>query len=111
MIVESYLLTATDTDILAAPSRLAAIPYNGQLVMEFQASDNDGTNGYDLTIQLPDGSTPLDGVDVPKGVTDGSWNKNDKYTVAFAVTKGGHVLVQATETGTASLWARFTLMP
>lgn len=111
MIVETYLLTATDTDVLAAPSRLAAIPYAGTLIVEFQAADNDGTNRFDLTIQLPNGETPLDTVSAPKGVTDGCWNDNDKYTVAFAVTKGGHVLIAATETGTSSLWIRATLTP
>lgn len=111
MIVETYRLTATDTDMLAAPSRLAAIPYNGTLIMEFQAADNDGTNRFDLTIQLPDGSTPLDTVAAPTGVTDGCWHDDEKYTVAFAVAKGGHVLVEATETGTSTLWARFTLTP
>lgn len=111
MIVETYTLTATDTDVLNAPSRLAAIPYTGTLIMEFQAADNDGTNGFDLTIQLPNGATPLDSVDVPKGVTDGSWNDNDKYLVSFGVSKGGHVLVNLTLTGSSTCWARFTLMP
>jgi len=111
VIVETYLLSATDTDVLAAPSRLAAIPYNGTLIMEFQAADNDGTNRFDLTIQLPDGSTPCDTVAVPKGVTTGAWNDNDKYTIAFAVLKGGHVLVDLTETGTSTCYARFTLTP
>lgn len=111
MIVETYMIQATNTDILSTPSRLAAIPYTGTLIMEFQASDNDGTNNFVLTVQLPDGSVPLDGVQAPQGVTDGAWNRNDKFTVAFQVVKGGHVIVAATETGTAYLWCRFTLTP
>lgn len=111
MIVETYSLYATDSDILAAPSRLAAIPYDGRLVCEFQSSANTNTNNYDLTIQLPDGSTPLDTVRIFAGATAGALNQDDKYTVAFSVAKGGHVLVEATETGTAQLECRFTLMP
>jgi len=111
VIVETYDLTATDTDVLAAPSRLAAIPYNGTLICEFQCSENDDTNNFVLTIQLPDGSTPLDAVRAPHGTTDGAWHADEKYTVAFGVTRGGHILVDATETGTAELWCRFTLTP
>lgn len=111
MIVEAYQLTATDTDVLAAPSRLAAIPYDGQLILEFQADANDGTNYWEVTIQLPDGSTPLDAVLIPEGANAGSINADDKYTLSFPVAQGGHVTVHATETGTAVLDVRATLMP
>lgn len=111
MIVEAYQLTATNTDVLAAPSRMAAIPYDGQLILEFQADVSDASNYWEVTIQLPDGSTPLDAVRISEGVNAGSLNANDKYTVAFPVAQGGHVTVHATETGTAVLDIRATLMP
>lgn len=111
MIVETFLLSASDTDLLASPSRLASIPYQGILHLEFQAQHNDASNYFEVTVQLPDGSTPLDGVRPPKGVTAGGINGNDKYQVSFPVTQGGHVTVACTETGTAILDARATLMP
>jgi len=111
MIVEWYTVSATDTDVLAAPSRLAAIPYAGTLTMEFQAEMSSDTNHFDLTVQLPNGDVPLDAVRLPNGVTAGSISTIDKYVVAFKVAQGGHVLVALTETGTAIVNCRFTLMP
>jgi hypothetical protein len=111
MIVEYYRIDATDTDVLGAPSRLAALPYNGTLIVEMQSQQNDGTNFFQVTIQLPDGSTPLDLVTIPSGATDTAINLNDKYTVAVPATSGGHILIQATENGTAVLDMRCTLMP
>lgn len=111
MIAETYHLTASDTDVIAAPSRLAAIPYNGVLVIEMQATTWDASNYWSITIQLPDGSTPLDAFNPPEGVTDGGLNMNDKYTVSFPVSQGGHITIDCTETGTSELFIRCTLTP
>lgn len=111
MIVESFRLAASNTDVLAAPSRLNAIPYNGQLIIEMQSQQNDGTNQMAVTIQLPDGSTPLDGVVIPSGATDSAINVDDKYVVVVPATAGGHVLIGVVESGTAILDMRVTLMP
>ncbi len=111
MIVEFFRLAATDLDVLAAPSRLASIPYNGQLIIEMQAQNSDGTNQFAITIQLPDGSTPLDAVVIPDGATDGALNADDKYVVVVPATMGGHILLQAVESGTAIMMIRATLMP
>ncbi len=111
MIVETFYLTATDADILAAPSRLNSIPYNGTLILEFQSTVNTATASFDVTIQLPDGSTPLESVSIPDGVVPGAMNTDDKYVVSVPATLGGHVIVAATEVGTAELFIRATLMP
>lgn len=111
MIQESFNLDATNNDILAAPSRLAAMPYAGTLILEFQAGENTPTNHYVITLQLPDGTTPIDGQLVVDGVTAGALNADDKYVVAVPATKGGHVLLSAIETGTTTLMIRATLTP
>lgn len=111
MIVEVFHLAATDADVLAAPSRLSAIPYGGQLVIEFQSNLNDATNFWTVTIQLPDGSTPLEAQRIPAGATAGAINRDDKYTVSFPATQGGHFGISCTEAGTALLSVRATLMP
>ena len=111
MIVETYRIASTDSDILNAPSRLTSIPYDGQLILEFQASANDGTNYGELTVQLSDGSTPLENVRVPEGVTDGALNANDKYVVSVPAIQGGHIIVALTVNGTVATQVRATLMP
>lgn len=111
MIVETFQLTASNTDVLAAPSRLASIPYNGTLILEFQADVNDASNYWSLTIQLPDGDIPIDGQRLVEGRNAGSINGDDKYQVSFDVPQGGHCIVACAETGTAVLDIRATLMP
>lgn len=113
MIVETYLISATDADVLEAPSRLASIPSGGTLILEFQADTSDATNWFDLTIQLPNSTTPLKDVRIPGNVTYGigSWNMDDKYQVAFPVSVGGHVYVSLTLTGSATCMIRATLTP
>jgi len=111
VIVETYRLTASNSDILAAPSRLASIPYGGFLTLEFQASVNDGTNNYAITVQLPDGTTPIENVGIPKGTVAGQINSDDKYSVTFPIDVGGHCLVGATLSGSGQLEVRATLMP
>lgn len=111
MIVESYNLSASNTDILAAPSRFTSIPYAGTFTMEFQATANDATNNFQITVQLPDGTVPFEDLLAPAGATAGGLNDDDLFFAQFEVAKGGHVLVSATENGTALLNCRFTLSP
>ncbi len=111
MIVEAFRIEATDGDLLAAPSRLAALPYSGTLILEFQASTNTLTAFWAVSVSLPDGAIPLDSVRIPEGVTDGALNMDDKYSVSFPATTGGHILVNCVETGSSVLVIRATLMP
>ncbi len=111
MIVEYFQLTGTNVDVLAAPSRLNSLPYNGTLVIEMQASVNEITNFFAVQIQLPDGSTPLEAVRIPEGVNGGSLNIEEKYVVSLPATLGGHIIISATETGVSQLELRCTLMP
>lgn len=111
MIVEFFRLVATDADVLAAPSRLSSMPYNGTLILEMQAQQSDGTNQFTVTVQLPDGDVPMDNVIIPDGAVDGALNADDKYMIGFPVIQGGHVILAATESGTAVLMIRATLMP
>jgi hypothetical protein len=111
MIAEFYRLDATNTDVLASPSRLASIPYSGNLILEMIAQQSDGTNQFNVTVQLPNGDVPLDSFLLPDSGVDGAFNANDKYTVAFPVSQGGHVTINCTESGTAVMFIRCTLMP
>lgn len=113
MIVENYYFDASDTDVLAAPSRLAAIPYDGVLTLEMIAQTATDTNKFECTIQLPNGDVPLDEVMVSAGTgsSPAILDLNTKYVVSFPVSSGGHVLVAMVKTGSSSAQLRATLMP
>lgn len=102
LIRESFALVASDADVLAAPSRLAAIPSNGELTIEVSATDNDGVNFGQLTVQLPNGDIPMQLVTIPfsGNSTDGMLDSNTELIIVMSVGQGGHVLLQYVENGT-----------
>lgn len=105
IIKETYLLTATTADVLEAPSRLAAIPANGVMTLELSATDCDTTNYATTTIQLPDGSNPVQDVHIPyNGVStaDVAMKDDCELQFQFSVAKGGHLLLSITEAGTVA---------
>ncbi len=112
MIQEIDNVVATTADLLSS-GRLNAIPYNGLLTIELLAQFNDATNNYTVTIQLPDGSVPIDAQKVPgcnpalAGVLDDRQLLRHEYPA----TQGGHFTVTLTETGTAVCAYRITLQP
>jgi len=105
LIRESFALVASDTDILAAPSRLAAIPANGQLTIEVSCTDNDITNFGQITVQLPNGDIPLRDVTIPfsGNSSDGMLDSDTEMIVVMDIGQGGHLLLQYTENGTVAL--------
>lgn len=112
MIIESGIVTATNTDLLSA-GRLNAIPYNGTLTLQFLADLADATNSYSITIQKPNGDVPIDGQLVPgsnpslAGVID----SRQMIELVFQASQGGHFTVSLTETGTAVCTWRAILSP
>jgi len=102
-IKENFILTASNTDVLAAPSRLAAIPADGTLTVEVSAAVANTANNFALTIQLPGGDTPVESLVVPyNGVsaTDSTLHDDTALQFSFEVAQGGHVGINMTETGT-----------
>ncbi len=107
MIKESFLLTATDADILAAPSRLAAIPRDGILTIEVASSDCDNTNQGQLTLQLPDGIIPFEDLIIPasrSAPVDAVMDIDTKFIVTVPVAQGGHVGLAYLEVGTVGIF-------
>lgn len=105
IIIESGQVAASNTDILNG-TRLATAPASGILTLELQASDNDATNNFTVTVQLPGGDNPMSAVRVPCGNTATLAGVIDDQTalkVEFGVQQGGQVLFSATETGAATL--------
>ncbi len=112
MIVLSTQEVATNTDILQG-TRLQTVPSNGVLLFELEADLADATNNFVVTIQLPDGSTPLNGVLVPANAqgVDGVLHEFEKLAVMFAIGQGGHPVFSCVESGTAVLTHRVTYTP
>ena len=110
VIVLSDILAASDSDILQG-TRLQTVPSGGFLTFELQASENSGTNNYSVSIQMPNGDTPLNTVKVPAGATVNAINNNDKMMITLPVQQGGHAVFSATESGTATLAYRVTYSP
>ena len=105
MIVESGLIEASNSDVLNG-TRLQTAPSNGNLAIELQASTFTSTDQAAISIQLPNGDTPLNSVPVPAGVGTGSLNLNDKTVVAVPIAQGGHIVIGVTVTGTVALTYR-----
>lgn len=112
MIFESSLVSATNVDLLSA-GRLNAIPYNGQLTLRFLADLGDATNNYVLTIQLPDGSVPVDAQTVQASASGLDFDMDDRQVLQFSfpATQGGHFTVSLTENGTATCAFQAVLRP
>lgn len=102
MIFLSGRVTATTTDLLN-DTRLQTMPAGGALTIRAIADLADATNNYTMSIQLPNGDTPLDNVLVP-GVNPslaGVIDERQLLQVTFPIQQGGHCVVSFTETGTA----------
>jgi len=111
VIKESYVLTASNTDVLAAPSRLAAIPQDGVLTLEMAASASDTSNYFLATLQLPSGETPFEDLTVPyNGYAAANVIHDDTaLQVELEVEAGGHVTLSLAETGTSTCLIYATL--
>ncbi len=112
LIVLSAQLTASSTDILQG-TRLQTVPAGGYLTFELESNLADATNNYTATIQLPDGSNPLNGVLVPANGAGASGviDDREKLMVTLPVAQGGHAVFSVTETGAAVLTYRVTYQP
>ena len=105
--------SADNTDILQG-TRLQTVPAGGFLTFELQASDNDATNNYTASVQMPSGDTPMNAVRIPCGNTSGLAGVIDSracLTATFPIAQGGHTVFSVDETGDAELSWRVTYSP
>jgi hypothetical protein len=111
-IILSGVESATNADILQG-TRLQTVPQGGVLTFELQAKDNTATANYAVSIQMPNGDTPLNSVRVPacnpglEGVID----ERQNLTVSFPIMQGGHCVFSTTETGASNMAWRVTYTP
>jgi len=113
IIILSGQEAASNTDILQG-TRLQSAPAGGAMTFELQSADNDATNNYTVSIQLPGGDTPLNGSRVPCGNSAGLAgvidDRND-LKATFPVGQGGHTVFSCVETGDTELSWRVTFTP
>lgn len=112
VIQETYAISGANTDLLAAPSRLAAIPFNGVLRLEISATVSNASNNFTLTIQLPGGANVVDAQQVPANgysTSDEVIHRDTKMVYEFQAPQGGHFTIAFAETGTATAFIIATL--
>lgn len=112
-IILSGQASATTADILQG-TRLQTVAAGGFLTFELQASDNDATNNYTVSIQMPGGDTPMNATRIPCGNSTGLAGVIDDRTdlqATFPIAQGGHCVFSCTETGDAELTWRVTYTP
>lgn len=103
----------SNADILQG-TRLQTVASNGVLTFEIQASDNDGTNNYTVSVQMPGGDTPMNATRIPAGNATGLAGVIDERTdlqASFPISQGGHCVFSCLETGDAELSWRVTYSP
>jgi hypothetical protein len=111
-IILSSLESATNADILQG-TRLQTVPSGGVLTFELQAELNDASNFFTVSVQMPNGDTPLNNVRIPgTSVADtGIIDERQNLTVSFPISQGGHCVFSCSETGTNHLAWRVTYTP
>ncbi len=98
-------------------TRLSAIPYSaGTLTIQMQANLANATNQMSCTIQLPDGSVPVDAQVIPCGmpveeVLGGVLDERRLSQWTFPAPQGGHFTIALAETGAAIVTWRIVLRP
>ena len=109
-IVLSNIENTTNSDILQG-TRLQTVPQGGYLTFELQSNANTTTDFFSVSIQMPNGDTPLNGVRVPDGASSFGLNNNDKTQITLPVAQGGHTVFSCEQTGSTELVWRVTYTP
>ncbi len=112
VIVLSDIEAVSNTDILQG-TRLQTVPAGGFLTFEMQATTNDTTNYNTVSIQMPNGDTPLNEVRVPGSNPSASGILDDrqKLMITLPIAQGGHTVFSMTEVGVSDLSWRVTYTP
>lgn len=114
VIFESGLEAATNTDILQG-TRLQTVPQRGIMLFMLSASDNNVTDNMLVSIQLPDGRTPMNGIRIPQGqLTAGVMGIMDTrlcLQYEAQINQGGHVVFSVVDTADSELYWRIIYSP
>jgi len=111
-IILSSIETTTNADILQG-TRLQTVPAGGILTFELQAESNDPINSFAVSVQMPNGDTPMNNTRVPScnPAEEGVIDERQNLTVSFPIMQGGHCVFSCVETGNTTLAWRVTYTP
>ncbi len=112
-IILSSTEVASNTDILQG-TRLQTVPAGGILTFEMQASKNEAANNVAVSVQMPNGDTPMNATRIPSGNTSalaGVIDERTNLTVSLPISQGGHCVFSCTVTGSVGLAWRVTYTP
>ena len=111
-IILSGFESASNSDILQG-TRLQTVPSGGILTFELQSSLGHESHNYVVSVQMPNGDTPLNSVRVPacNQSASGVIDERQNLTVSFPIMQGGHCVFSASETGAALMTWRVTYTP
>ncbi len=111
-IILSSVESGSNADILQG-TRLQTVPAGGVLTFELQAQANSDSHNFAVSVQMPNGDTPLNNVRVPgcNPALDGVIDERQNLTVSFPIMQGGHCVFSCTETGGSTLAWRVTYTP
>jgi len=113
VIVLSDQISASNSDVLQG-TRLQTVPQGGFLTFEFSAEECSSANKAVVSVQMPNGDTPLNEVLIPFNAYDaanGVLHAQSKMQITLPVQQGGHAVVSITETGTTVVTFRITYTP
>ncbi len=111
-IILSGFELASNPDILQG-TRLQTVPAGGILTFELQSEQAVAAVNYTVSIQMPNGDTPLNNTLVPGSspATFGVIDERQNLTVSFPISQGGHCVFSCIETGASQLTWRVTYTP
>ena len=111
-IILSSVESASNADILQG-TRLQTVPAGGVLTFELQGQTNTAAAHYTVSVQMPNGDTPMNNTQVPgtSGEYQGVIDERQNLTVSFPIMQGGHCVFSTTETGTSVMTWRVTYTP
>lgn len=112
-IILSGLESASNSDILQG-TRLQTVASSGFLTFELQAADNTAANNFAVSVQMPNGDTPMNETRISGSSTAGLTGVIDErtnLTVTLPISQGGHCVFSCTETGDTELAWRVTYTP
>jgi hypothetical protein len=111
-IILSGTESATNADILQG-TRLQTVPAGGVLTFELQGRDATAAANNVVSIQMPNGDTPLNNVLIPgcNPALEGVIDERQNLTISFPIMQGGHCVFSTVETGDTRLTWRVTYTP